>query len=82
MDEPGIWWCDGGERRDYIALEVPEFVEACESDSAVTGTDVVALLMPFLSSPFMKAAGRNDGPLGVKPFFSRAGWLPGFPIVR
>ena len=68
--EPGVWWqSDDSKRWDYVALEVPELVEACEGDRVVNGMDVVALLMPVLSGPFMEATGRYDGPLGVKPFF-------------
>ena len=70
MAEPGVWWQgNDGERWDYVALEVPELVQACEGDSAVNGVNVVALLMPFLSGPFVEATGRDDRPLGVKPFF-------------
>lgn len=70
MAEPGVWWQGhDGKRWDYVALEVPELVQACKGDSAVNGVDVVALLMPFLSGPFVEAAGRDDGPLGMKPLF-------------
>ena len=68
--EPWVWWqCDDGKRWDNDALKVPELVEASKCNSAVNGMCVVALFMPFLSGPFMKAAGRNHGPLGVKRFF-------------
>lgn len=70
MTEPGMWWQgNDGKCRKNIALEVPELVEACKSDSVVNGMDVVTLLIPFLSGPFVEAAGRDDGSLGMKPLF-------------
>jgi len=77
------WQCDDGERRNYFTLEIPPFVKAGEGDSAVRGTDVVALFAAFGASPLMKATRRNNRALGLEAFLpERAGAKAADPCIE
>ena len=68
--EPGVGRQGNNSKRgDNIAFEIREFIKPCKGYRTVNGMDVVTLLMPFLSSPFVEPTGRNNGTLGMKPFF-------------
>lgn len=60
---------DDGKRRYDITLEIPELIKPGKRDCAINGMNVVALLAPLFPGPFVESTGRDNGPLGVKPFF-------------